>query len=71
MCVEQSEVELVELYHDFVVEKFDHKPPPYSSSYHTSSVDSTPLPDDDIISGATIAKLLSKVETVIREKWTC
>ena len=62
MCVEQSEAELVELYSDFVVEKFDHKPPPYSSSYHTtSSVDSAPLPDDDIISGATIAKLLSKV----------
>ena len=60
----------MELYRDFVVEKFDDKPPPYSSSYNTSFVDSNPLSDHDIISGATIAKLLSKVEIVVCEKWT-
>ena len=57
------------MYSDFIVEKFDQKPlnnspkpPPYSSCYTSSSVDSTPLPEDDVITGETVAKLLAKVQ---------
>ena len=53
----------MDLYKDFVVEHFDQKPPPYTSSYGAdhSSVDATPPTEDDVISGETVAKLLSKV----------
>ena len=56
-----SEQELLEMYGDFIVEKFDQKPPPYSAS-HATPTDSTPSPEeDDIITGETVAKLLAKV----------
>ena len=59
-----SEKELLELYSDFVVEKFEQKPPPYSASYATPT-DPTPSPEDsDVITGEKIAKLLAKVRSV-------
>ena len=59
-----SEKELLELYGDFVVEKFEQKPPLYSASYATPT-DPTPSPDDsDVITGEKIAKLLAKVRSV-------
>jgi hypothetical protein len=52
---------LLEIYGDFLVEKFEQKPPPYSASYATPA-DPTPSPeDDDIITGEKVAKLLAKV----------
>ena len=49
------------MYEDFVVEKFDQKPPPYSASYATPT-DPTPSPEkEDVITGEKVAKLLAKV----------
>lgn len=49
------------MYGDFVVEKFEQTPSPYSASYATPT-DPTPSPeDDDIITGEKVAKLLAKV----------
>ena len=49
------------MYGDFVVEKFEQKPPPYSASYSTPT-DPAPSPeDDDVITGEKVAKLLAKV----------
>ena len=61
-----SEQELLELYGDFVVEKFEQKPPPYSDSYATPT-DPAPSPedDDDFITGEKVAKLLVKVRSII------
>lgn len=57
----------MELYKDFTVEHFDTKPPPYTTTYAVdhSSVDSTPSVEDDVITGETVAKLLSKVRFVL------
>ena len=56
-----SEQELLKMYEDFVVEKFDQKPPPYSASYATPT-DPTPSPEEeDVITGEKVAKLLAKV----------
>lgn len=52
------------MYGDFVVEKFEQKPPPYSASYATPT-DSIPSPeDDDVVTGEKVAKLLAKVRGV-------
>ena len=55
---------MLDLYKDFVVDHFDQKPPPYSSSYRAdhSSVDATPPAEEDVIGGETVAKLLLKVK---------
>ena len=63
----------MELYSDFVVERFDQKPPPYSASYsttHSSPVDSASPAADDVITGEKIAKLLSKVKEVLCDVWS-
>ena len=52
------------MYSDFIVEKFDQKAPPYSATNQMSSGDSTPLPEDDVITGETVAKLLAKVQSL-------
>lgn len=55
------------MYGDFVVEKFDQKPPPYSATYATPT---EPTPqhddDDDVITGEKVAKLLAKVCVHVR-----
>ena len=56
-----SEQELLEMYGDFVVEKFDQKPPPYSTATYATPTDPAPSPDDDVITGEKVAKLLAKV----------
>ena len=61
----QSEQELLEMYGDFIVEKFDQKPPPYSATSYATPTDPTPSSDDDIITGEDIAKLLAKVREEI------
>ena len=53
------------MYSSFLVEKFDQNTATYSSTTQSSSIDdSTPLPEDDVITGETVAKLLAKVQSV-------